>query len=116
MDPRIRDFSNKHPRVYATIYLLVSISLVVWASIVAKQGHTGIELATIILASSIFAGCVGILYMIFGARCNLWDERFLANFNPCSVTWKQTICLVLVALTVLAGSFFIALALGGKTI
>ena len=111
MDPRVRDFSTRHPRAYAAMALLIALGLAYWASGFARKGQNGIVVAVALLSLSLFAGAIGLLYLLFGRKCNEWDLAFLSTFDANNVSWRHTLTFVLVALLAITLSVLIALTL-----
>ncbi|MBA4387282.1 MAG: hypothetical protein C0404_04830 [Verrucomicrobia bacterium] len=114
MNPKVRQFSNKHPRAYGAIALLIGGVLAGWAVEVAGKSTKGVELAAVLLAFSLVATVIGLGFLVFGRRCNDLDDRIIAQFNPNRVTWKQTLILLSVVGVCILASVWIAVRLHGR--
>ena len=114
MNPKVREFSDKHPRLYGAVAFLIGVGLADWAANVACRSVHGIGLSAVIVAFSLMATVVGLGYLVFGGRCNDLDDRFIAWLNPSRVTWKPTLVLLSVVGLCIFFSVWIAVRFHGR--
>jgi hypothetical protein len=84
LHPIVANFRARYPRAYGLIALAVAVLL----GETARHATAG-RLIFLLLLLSVASGVTGVLYTVWGAKCNEWDARFLASFNPDGLTWQQ---------------------------
>lgn len=86
MHPVVRDFYERRPRAYGTILLAAAVGLTrLWRK--GEHGTLGL------IAFTVMLGLCGVLYLLFGRKCNDWNARFVAAFPPNNISWKQAVVL-----------------------
>jgi hypothetical protein len=80
--------------MYAVILLSAAAALGTWSFFLARTSERDLVLAISVCFFSLLVGLCGGLYLIFGSKGNDWDLKFVSNFNPNAVGWKQAVILV----------------------
>jgi len=102
MDPPIRQFSERRPRLYGFLLLLLGVAFAVAGHRISGDGR-----AFTLLLFAAACGAGGLYYLIFGPRAHSWDVTVEKDFAPhASLSWKQVCAatggaLALAALTAL---------------
>ena len=98
-----------HPRIYAAILLFVAALLAWWSVRLARGPERQLVIPVGLCAASLLIGICGVLYLLFGSRCNDWEMYFVSTFNPDDVSWRQAALLVALVLAVLTFSTLLVL-------
>jgi hypothetical protein len=101
MHPVVKRFSERRPRLYGLIALIAAFAL----TFIGQKTGVG-TIAFLLILSSVGFGVTGILYMVMGSKCTQWNARFVASFNPRSVSWGQALALVSFGLALFALSLY----------
>jgi hypothetical protein len=111
MLPIIRTFSDKKPRVYGTIALVVAIIIGYFGVWATTTRANGILAGTIFFTFALFAGLTGVLYVAFGRKANDWDDKFISTLNPNNIAWKPMLALTSLSLLILITAVMLAITL-----
>lgn len=85
MHPIVRGFSERRPRVYGMLVLIVAVAL---AFVGQRVAAAGIAFLVLMLAAGFGVG--GIYYLAFGSHAHRWDVRFQERFfPPARLSWWQ---------------------------
>ena len=97
MHPLVKKICDRYPRTYGFFALLVAVGLFA----LGRNTKNNFVLIFASLLAPTF-GFVGVLYLIFGTKCNEWDEKFKESFNPNNLSWRQALILIGIGLIWLA--------------
>ena len=103
MHPVVRGFSERRPRAYGLLILVVAVGL----------GFVGHRVAAAVLAFLVLMlaagfGVGGIYYLAFGAQAHRWDVRFQERFfPPASLSWSQACTAVALGFALLCFTGFL---------
>jgi hypothetical protein len=100
MHPIMRRFSERSPRIYGFVMLLIGTG---FAAFWRKDNTSSIMFILV----SVGFGIAGLLHVIFGRMMNSWNAQFEAILAGTSISLRQVVVIVGLGLVYLATSMLI---------